>query len=146
MTTSVKCRVCICSLDESAGNYDMRKLPKLAHKFETCTDLSVNEEERVPSELCHSCCDQLERLYAFRARCIASDTKWRMEILAFSDENELVKEVENVVETIELEEEEQTEEEEPLPSAEPEQEAAVEASMPPPDPTANSQMGAEQVS
>lgn len=146
MTTSVKCRVCICSLDASAGSYDMRKLPKLAHKFETCTDLSVNEEERVPSELCHSCCEQLERLYAFRARCIASDTKWRMEILAFADEIEVVKGLEEVVETIELEEDEQVEEEEPLQSIETEQAAAVEEPMQPPDPSANSQSGAEQVS
>lgn len=82
MASFARCRVCICALDAALG-YDMRKLPLLAHKFVTCTDLSVSEEERVPSELCQDCYDQLEQLYAFRAKCIAADTKWRMEILAF---------------------------------------------------------------
>lgn len=94
MASFAKCRVCICSLDAALG-YDMRKLPLLAHKFVTCTDLSVSEDEhRVPSELCQACCDQLEQLYAFRAKCIAADTKWRMEILAFCNEEEEVYEVE----------------------------------------------------
>jgi len=88
MTTSTKCRVCICSLDASVEFYDMRKLPRLAHKFVTCTDLAVSDEKRLPSELCQVCHDQLERLYAFRARCIASDTKWRMEILAFCEDTD----------------------------------------------------------
>lgn len=94
MASFAKCRVCICSLDAALG-YDMRKVPLLAHKFVTCTDLSISEEEhRVPSELCQACCDQLEQLYAFRAKCIAADTKWRMEILAFCTEEEEVYEVE----------------------------------------------------
>ncbi|XP_060656944.1 zinc finger protein OZF-like [Drosophila nasuta] len=89
MASTTKCRVCICSLDATAAIYDMRKLPKLEHKFVTCTDLSVSDEMRVPSELCQACHDQLERLYAFRAKCIAADTKWRMEILAFCDDEEV---------------------------------------------------------
>lgn len=94
MASFAKCRVCICSLN-AALSYDMRKLPLLAHKFVTCTDLSVSDEEhRVPSELCQACCDQLEELYAFRAKCIAADTKWRMEILAFCNEEEEVDEEE----------------------------------------------------
>lgn len=147
MATSVKCRVCICTLEASAGCYDMRKLPKLAHKFETCTDLSVSGEQRVPSELCHTCCDQLERLYAFRARCIASDTKWRMEILAFSDENETVKDVEevtSVVETIEVPEN-HAEEEEHLQDVEPEQEVTVEEPTAQPNTSATIQSGVDLV-
>lgn len=94
MASFAKCRICICSLDAALG-YDMRKLPLLAHKFVTCTDLSVSDEERrVPSELCQACCDQLEELYAFRAKCIAADTKWRMEILAFCNEEEAIYEEE----------------------------------------------------
>lgn len=141
MATSAKCRVCICSLEASASCYDMRKLPKLAHKFETCTDLSVTGEQRVPSELCHTCCDQLERLYAFRARCIASDTKWRMEILAFSEDNETAKDVEevqSVVETIEVPED-PAEEEEHLQDVEPEQEVTVDAPTTQPNTSAATQ-------
>ncbi|EDV96495.1 zinc finger protein OZF [Drosophila grimshawi] len=94
MSTTPKCRVCICPLNAPAVSYDMRKLAKLAHKFVTCTDLSIDGDARLPSELCQSCHDQLEHLYAFRARCIAADTKWRMEILAFCDEEEPIKDAE----------------------------------------------------
>ncbi|KAH8302798.1 hypothetical protein KR044_010800 [Drosophila immigrans] len=108
MATSSKCRVCICSLDAAAASYDMRKLPKLEHKFVTCTDLCVSDEKRVPSELCQACHDQLERLYAFRAKCIAADTRWRMEILAFC-ENEVGKEIEEQAEEEATEEEAEVE-------------------------------------
>lgn len=148
MTTSVKCRVCICSLEASASCYDMRKLPKLAHKFETCTDLSVSGEQRVPSELCHTCCDQLERLYAFRARCIASDTKWRMEILAFSDANNGVKNLEeatSVVEAIEVAED-HADEEQHIQNEDPEQVVTVEEPTTQPNTSATIQSGADLVS
>jgi len=102
MTSLPKCRVCTCSLDAEAECYDMRKLPKLAHKFVTCTDLSFSEEERLPSELCQGCHDQLERLYAFRARCIAADTKWRMEILAFCEDMESTEDNEQLKSTDEI--------------------------------------------
>ncbi|KAM8710544.1 hypothetical protein ACLKA7_017203 [Drosophila subpalustris] len=103
MTPSAKCRVCISSLDAAAESYDMRKLPKLAHKFVTCTDLSISDEKRLPSELCQACHDQLERLYAFRARCIAADTKWRMEILAFSEDTDSIEQLKNTEEITEPE-------------------------------------------
>ncbi|XP_034481587.1 gastrula zinc finger protein XlCGF46.1-like [Drosophila innubila] len=102
MTSLPKCRVCICSLAAEAEFYDMRKLPRLAHKFVTCTDLSFSEEERLPSELCQGCHDQLERLYAFRARCIAADTKWRMEILAFCEDTESIEDNEQLKSTDEI--------------------------------------------
>lgn len=104
MTTFTKCRVCICDLDATVGSYDMRKLPLLAHKFVTCTDLSVSEEQRVPSELCQACYNQLEQLYAFRAKCIAADTKWRMQILAFCDEEEPIYDLEAAPSTVAVEE------------------------------------------
>ncbi|KAH8365783.1 hypothetical protein KR093_004392, partial [Drosophila rubida] len=86
MAAFTKCRVCTCTLDATVGSYDMLKLPTLAKKFVACTDLSVTEENEVPSELCHACYDQLEQLYEFRAKCIAADTKWRMQAMAYCDE------------------------------------------------------------
>ncbi|XP_017841360.1 zinc finger protein 239-like [Drosophila busckii] len=94
MTAELKCRVCACMLDTTSVCYDMRKQPKLAHKFITCTDLTVSELECLPSCLCHLCCGQLEQSYAFRAKCIAADTRWRMELLATSYENKCENEVE----------------------------------------------------
>lgn len=110
MASFAKCRICICALDD-ALSYDMQRLPLLAHKFVTCTDLSVSEEERLPSELCQECCDQLEQLYAFRAKCIAADTKWRMEILAFCNAEEEDYEVETPVSPLEDAEQEECHEE-----------------------------------
>ncbi|XP_034483303.1 zinc finger protein 135-like isoform X2 [Drosophila innubila] len=82
MATFTKCRVCTCVLDATVGSYNMLQLPLVAHKFLSCTNLTISEEERLPSELCQVCYDQLEQLYAFRAKCIAADTKWRMLNLA----------------------------------------------------------------
>lgn len=84
--TLPKCRVCICALDATDLFYDMLQLPFLAQKFISCTGLSVSKEEQVPSELCQLCYDQLEQLYAFRAKCIAADAQWRMDLTASDDE------------------------------------------------------------
>ncbi|ALC43223.1 maker650 [Drosophila busckii] len=102
MASVNKCRACISSLDESIMNYDMKKIPVLAQKFVSCTDLIVSEDEPLPTVLCQDCFDQLEQLYKFRAKCIAADTMWRREMLAFCDEVEL----ESIVE-LEIEEEPQ---------------------------------------
>jgi len=84
--TIPKCRVCICALGATDLFYDMLQLPMLAHKFISCTELSVSKEEQVPSELCQVCYEQLEQLYAFRAKCIAADAQWRMNLSACNDE------------------------------------------------------------
>lgn len=63
----------------------MRQLPMLALKFTSCTDLTVSHEEHLPSALCQTCYDLLDQLYAFRARCIEADAKWRLEIVAAPD-------------------------------------------------------------
>lgn len=153
MSISSKCRVCICTLDADAISYDMRKLPKLAHKFVTCTDLSVSDEMRLPSELCRACHDQLDRLYAFRAKCIAADTKWRMEILAFCDDEQPINDAaqtttpEEVVELKQCRVEADTNQHHDLPDTA-NTEAQVESSVvvPPQQITeVNSELGAEQV-
>lgn len=77
---SAKCRVCTCSIAATDVCYNMRQLPKLAHMFVICTSLSISEEERLPSELCQECHDQMEQLYAFRGRCIAADAQWRLQL------------------------------------------------------------------
>lgn len=59
----------------------MRQLPMLALKFTSCTDLTVSAEEQLPSALCQKCYDLLDQLYAFRARCIEADAKWRLQIV-----------------------------------------------------------------
>ncbi|XP_017841449.1 zinc finger protein 782-like [Drosophila busckii] len=82
MAFFTKCRICICTLKEPNGKYDMKKIPLLAQKFSTCTDLAIPTEEHLPTELCRPCHDKLEHFYLFRSQCIASDTKWRMEMLA----------------------------------------------------------------
>ncbi|EDW69674.1 gastrula zinc finger protein XlCGF46.1 [Drosophila virilis] len=152
MSISSKCRVCICTLDADATSYDMRKLPKLAHKFVTCTDLSVSDEVRLPSELCRVCHDQLERLYAFRAKCIAADTKWRMEILAFCVDEQPINDAapkttpEEVVELKQCRVEADTNQHHDLPETA-NTEAQVESSVdaPPQQITeVNSELGAEQ--
>ncbi|KAH8302800.1 hypothetical protein KR044_010804, partial [Drosophila immigrans] len=80
MAAFSNCRVCTCALDATVGSYDMLQLPMLAHKFVACTDLCVAEEQQqLPSELCQTCFEQLEQLYEFRAKCIAADSKWRMQ-------------------------------------------------------------------
>lgn len=104
MSSFTKCRICICALDTTVGSYDMQKLPLLAHKFVTCTDLSVDVHERVPSVLCPACFHQLDQLYAFRVKCIAADTKWRMQILAFCDDEEPTYDLEAAPTTVEVEE------------------------------------------
>ncbi|EDV96497.1 GH16275 [Drosophila grimshawi] len=91
-------------LNATVGSFNMRELPMLAHKFVTCTDLSIDEDERLPSELCQACHTQLDQLYAFRAKCIAADTKWRMQILAFCDDEELVYDLEVAPSTLEVDE------------------------------------------
>ncbi|KAL7731776.1 hypothetical protein ACLKA6_016712 [Drosophila palustris] len=85
---SGKCRVCTCALEATAGRYDMLRLAELAHKFVTCTNLSVAEEQlpNLPSELCQACSDKLEELYAFRDRCIAADAQWRLELATCENE------------------------------------------------------------
>lgn len=75
----------------------MRQLPMLALKFTSCTDLTVSlEEEHVPSALCQSCYDLLDQLYAFRARCIESDARWRLAIVAEADEHKEEDEVQEL--------------------------------------------------
>lgn len=77
----------------------MRQLPMLALKFTCCTDLTVShEEEKVPTALCQSCYDLLDQFYAFRARCIKADAKWRLAIVAEADEEKLEEEEEEVQE------------------------------------------------
>ncbi|EDW18411.1 gastrula zinc finger protein XlCGF46.1 [Drosophila mojavensis] len=102
MTSTIKCRICICAIDATVGSYDMQKLPLVAHKFVTCTDLAVDVHERVSSVLCPACFHQLDQLYAFRAKCIAADTKWRMQILAFCDDEEPTYDLEATPATVEV--------------------------------------------
>ncbi|KAM8710546.1 hypothetical protein ACLKA7_017205 [Drosophila subpalustris] len=83
----------------------MLQLPMVAHKFVTCTDLSVLDEAQVPTELCQVCYEQLEQLYDFRAKCIAADTKWRMQVLAFREDEEATDDLDEV-EVVELEKKE----------------------------------------
>lgn len=92
-----KCRVCCCELSDEGESYDMRQLPMLALKFTSCTDLTVlHEEKNVPSALCQSCYDLLDQLYAFRARCIEADAKWRLAIVAEADEEKVEVEIQEL--------------------------------------------------
>ncbi|KAH8365789.1 hypothetical protein KR093_004402 [Drosophila rubida] len=77
ITSLYKCRACLVPQNSSSVRYDMHLLPMLAHKFFTCTALSVEEEDSLPSVLCVSCKNHLEQFYAFRERCIAADAQLR---------------------------------------------------------------------
>ncbi|XP_062133138.1 zinc finger protein 883-like [Drosophila sulfurigaster albostrigata] len=76
-----KCRACL--VPQNAVSYDMRLLPLVAHKFYTCTAISMEEEDSLPGVLCGECNTHLEQFYAFRERCIAADAQLRAE----KDEN-----------------------------------------------------------
>lgn len=71
------CRLCLEKQDVMITIYDGNDIIPLPVKIRCCVSVEVSEDDGLPKMICHSCYGQLEHLYRFKKRCLATDVKLR---------------------------------------------------------------------
>lgn len=71
------CRLCLDKHDDMVTIFNENDIIPVSVKIISCISIEVSEDDGLPKMICRNCYDQLEQLYTFKKRCLATDVKLR---------------------------------------------------------------------